>query len=140
YCLRANAQHPRHSRNEIRRGLGAGRSFKLQTASQRSSILHFERRAGADRLRDFSKHNGSAPETTRRWSANPDLRKRFGLRSARTISAQRSNYSAAWPRRSAGEIRSAQTQTRRRRTFRSGAKTSAPEISEANRNRDLPER
>ena len=48
--------HSRHARNEIRRGLGAGRNFQLQAASVRPPIFHAQRSARADRLRDFSQH------------------------------------------------------------------------------------
>src|SRR5713101_3094007 len=59
----------RHSRDEIRRALGAGRSLKLQTSSKRASIFHAQRSTRADRLRDFSEYDAASSATTGRWNA-----------------------------------------------------------------------
>ena len=135
-----DAQYPRHARNEIRRGLGAGRNFQLQTASERPPIFHAQGCARADRVRDFSQHDGAAATTACRWSPSAGLRQRFRFRSARSIPAQRADFAAARTRFAAGEVRSAQAKTRSRRFVRSGTQTCAAKISATNRDRDFAKR
>ncbi len=55
----ADARDSRNAGNKIRRGLGSGRNFELQTASVRPSIFHAQGSARPNRLRDFSQHDSS---------------------------------------------------------------------------------
>ena len=126
-----DARDSRNARDEIRRGLGAGRSFELQTASVGSSIFHAQRSAGTNRLRDFSQRDGAIASAANRWRASPGLRQRLGLRSARPISAQRANRADAWSWFAPGKVRSAQAQTGSRRIVRCGAQTRVAKISRA---------
>ena len=73
------------------RGLGAGRNLELQTASDRSSVFHTQGSARPDRMRDFARHDAAAATAAGRWSTGAGLRHRHSFRSARTISAQRSD-------------------------------------------------
>src|SRR5438132_8688020 len=71
HCLRAHAEHSRHARDEIWRCVGAWRNFKLQTASERPSVLHAQRSARPDLMCDLARHYVAPTTTPSRWTPNP---------------------------------------------------------------------
>src|SRR5205814_8490310 len=94
--------------------------LELQTASELSSILHVERSTRPDRVCDLARYHGIAATADCRWKPGTGLWHSHRFRSARTISAQCSDSSAARRRSASGKIRSAQAQTRSRRIVRAG--------------------
>src|SRR5438132_8500384 len=97
-----------NARDEIWRGLGAGRNLQLQAASLGPPIFHAQRCPGTDRLRDFSQYDGAIAHAARRRCAGAGLWTDFGFRSSRTIPTQRANFANAGAWFASGQVRSAQ--------------------------------
>ena len=127
----ADSRNSRHARDEIRRGLGAGRDLELQTASVRPPILHPQGSARCDRVRDFPQHAAALSKSIGRRRAGAGLRQRFRFRSARAISTQRSDPADARTWFVAGEVRSPQAQAGSGRPVRSARKRALPKFPRA---------
>ena len=117
-----------------------GRNFQLQETPVRPSVLHPQRSAGRDRLRDFSQHAAALSESIGRRHAGAGLRQRHRFRSARAVSAQRADPAVARTRLVAGKVRGPQAEAGSGRPFRPGAQARAPEIPAPHRHRYFVER
>ena len=122
---RPHRKHPRHSGNCVLRGLGRGRNFQLPPLEHRPPLLHAERSRRANQGGHVQVGRALAEVQAGRRPARHRARAHQRVRAERRIPDRVRAHGAAWARRAAARLRSAEAAAAGRGALRRRAQARA---------------